>query len=682
MQALADAITDRLNALRKIEGLSAVDPMCTRIQAEADLGMDFSQGSVPLESWSVLYYRYVRVDLDMQVQDIERITGVAARQIRRRETNGCWLLAGLISRYEQETRFAHWDIWLQSKLPARQTDQLHGVGDLIETVGASIAQRPGAVTALTAPGGMGKTTIAREVAAHLLQHHVFDEFAWLTLHSPVTEAELLNQLAVQLGFLHLFDAALEERKHALRILLAQRRALIVIDNADYLTMPLVRLVNLVGGGHVLLTSRHRPDDTDISLTNYPIPPPSFGAFHAMIADHIRQLRLPRLSDDTLRDIYDAAEGNILVGKALASHLGLHAAHTVNLGTLQANDGQGLLSFLFEDTWQQLPEDAQLVALSLRLLAAEPIDEETLSKVSGLHADSVARALKALDKQLVLRVDEPGLFTLHPLFEEYLGQLAGQNTAEVEAIIERTFTRQADLSLNLLGAVPLLFEQTSALVDNHRLAVMLLEAAPYARQMGQWLVWRNVLAMAAGQVRQEDDHLHGLLLIEWGTAERWLGNMPYADDLLEAAIIQLGAVGDFLNQSRALIEHGRLHQQQGHIAQAEIHFQQALATAHRLQDVAVFRQAARSLIGIAFERDDLKQADALLKQALDTYEPDEELDSGFLSAKSTLALAQGETIQARMLQQEALLRCAEEGNVPELSWAHVRLALIYHREGAV
>jgi hypothetical protein len=70
--ALTDTIQNSISHLRKIEGITPPDDQAREAALDA-LRRDFSCGNAELEAWSILYYRFVRVDLNLQVKDIAHV---------------------------------------------------------------------------------------------------------------------------------------------------------------------------------------------------------------------------------------------------------------------------------------------------------------------------------------------------------------------------------------------------------------------------------------------------------------------------------------------------------------------------------------------------------------------------------------------------------------------------------
>ncbi|MCG7210073.1 ATP-binding protein [Streptomyces arenae] len=116
--------------------------------------------------------------------------------------------------------------------------------------------RTARLATLTGPGGVGKTRLALEVAAG--SANVFPDGVWLVNLAPVQEpAALAGVAAAILGVPELGALSVVEQ---LARYMAQRRALIVLDNCEHLASACAELAkSLLSAApelHILATSRH------------------------------------------------------------------------------------------------------------------------------------------------------------------------------------------------------------------------------------------------------------------------------------------------------------------------------------------------------------------------------------------------------------------------------------------
>lgn len=82
------SITTALNQHRRHYRLPPAGRNTARPAAQRALSADFRQNSVELEAWSLLYFRYVRVDLEWSLEELTTLTNQHERTLRRRRKHG------------------------------------------------------------------------------------------------------------------------------------------------------------------------------------------------------------------------------------------------------------------------------------------------------------------------------------------------------------------------------------------------------------------------------------------------------------------------------------------------------------------------------------------------------------------------------------------------------------------
>ena len=85
---LSTTIRQELNFRRQHYRLQKPDLHSLRPQALLNLQCDFQQQNVELEAWSLLYFRYVRVDLALGWESMAALAGQTTRNLRRRQMHG------------------------------------------------------------------------------------------------------------------------------------------------------------------------------------------------------------------------------------------------------------------------------------------------------------------------------------------------------------------------------------------------------------------------------------------------------------------------------------------------------------------------------------------------------------------------------------------------------------------
>mgnify|MGYP003642082374 CR=1 FL=1 len=98
---LTNVIMSQYNQHRAIYQLPEINRQCSYPTLLSNIDEDFTQNNEHLEAWSVLYYRYVRVDLRLSISDFQNVASQSDRNLRRRQTLGYTLLCHHLLSLEQ-----------------------------------------------------------------------------------------------------------------------------------------------------------------------------------------------------------------------------------------------------------------------------------------------------------------------------------------------------------------------------------------------------------------------------------------------------------------------------------------------------------------------------------------------------------------------------------------------------
>ncbi len=253
---LAEQIAEGLSWHRQHYHLSPPDPACGLEEALAGLAADFRQGSGELEAWSLLYHRYVRVDLNLSWVQLEAATLQDSRTLRRRQQHGLHRLAHQLLHREREARLASHRDRLRRALPPAPGYELVGRAEVIEQAWQVLAgQDRRRHLAFIGPGGIGKTVLAASLAHRLLETVGLDNVAWLVPPPNTAIQEVAAQFAGALG---LFSADME----VLRTYCQMWEVLLVLDGAEHLVAgdtsgceQLCAFLDSVADARVVITSR-------------------------------------------------------------------------------------------------------------------------------------------------------------------------------------------------------------------------------------------------------------------------------------------------------------------------------------------------------------------------------------------------------------------------------------------
>lgn len=671
----------------------------TREASLTALKQDFSCNNVALEAWSLLYYRYVRIDLNLQVQDIVHTLSSYPRFVNRRLTYGYHRLTEELSLLEAEARTNNRRLWLKMKLPPPGYASLFGVDGMITRLLALLnAPAPPHIIALVGPGGIGKTTLAHAVASQIIDLDRFDDLAWLVLDAPTSYPSLLGMLARGLGYLHLASSNHLELEASLRERFAASQVLIVLDNADLLETPdqvLPRLEALIAPGRVLLTDRSQPA-LGATLHTVPVIALNATASEALLMDyarmrHIRQVT--SMSSSELNAVIAAVGGNPLAARMVVSHLAFLPLDRIleQLPSLSTPGGEPLFDYLYRQSWDALSQPAQQTLLALSLTIPDGIEWSDLQMITALVPSDLDEALvNLINASLVDTAEMPPRYAIHSLTRRFAHQqsetpawstiyreMLSRASADASHLAHLDGASQADAS----HAVMLLRHQVELAEPADHIAERVMQIYPAARRSGQWEAWQVVLRYVIDQpVRTPENRpIIARALIELGIAHRWLGESESALTAFDESITLLGEQGEFAEQGDALLEKGLLYETLNRTGDAYEAYQRAAAAAKRWHNPLIRRRALIGLAGLMLHNGNEADALNLLQEALSTLD-EGEADGALFSQLGAVLVRLGRIEEGIATHLQALETLQEGGDLPRLARAHLRIGTAYHAAG--
>ena len=554
---------------------------------------------------------------------------------------------------------------------------------------------------LAGPGGTGKTRLALQAAADLLED--FPDGVFFVPLAPLSDPELVPAaIARTLGIREEGDQPLWER---IRHELATKQLLLVLDNVEHLVEAAPAVGELLAACprlKVLATSR-----LPLRLRaerEYPVPPLALPPVSEASPEELLRYEAVRLFVERAQAVRPGftltAETRPVVAEICRRLDGLPLAIELAAARVRILPPAMLLARL-EKRLPLLtggPRDAparqrtlrNTIAWSHDLLASEDqILFRRLAVFAGgaalEAAEAVANPERALNvfggldrlvEQSLLRSgagpnDEPRFTMLETIREYGLERL--EQSGEAEA------TRRAHAGFFVAlaeEAEPLLtgpeqgkwLERLEAEHDNLRAALgwTLAHDAQTALRLAGSLSWfwryhahitegrswleRAVAASPDGTTRERVKALHGA-----GVLARQQSDNEQAAMLLEKALALAREIGDERGVADGLASLGNLASEQGDLARAENLFTEALAQWRRLENTDGIAGELVSLALLALDRGDLDLAATRLRESLALYR---ELKAEWeialvLHNLGDVAYEQGDLDQAAALQAEAL-----------------------------
>jgi hypothetical protein len=294
--SLVHLICRHLNVQRAIHRL----PPTERLQDKfAALRHDFQPRNIELEAWSVLYYRYVRVDLALSFGQIGEIVEHPERTLNRRQQRGMARLAYELASREARARRKQRQTLLRVKLARPCPPYLIGRDSELKIALAYLAAPDHARhLILHGEAGIGKTTLALALAHQLIEKDVIQSLVWIDNPQPSFE-RLREAIMQQIGLLQ------QESALALPLYLQNVETLIVLDQAQALldeSALLSRLTAVLGAARIIVCAAQLPEEV-FDMACLLVPPLDKAAAISLLERlaHVRNLGNP----EWLIDRYDA-----------------------------------------------------------------------------------------------------------------------------------------------------------------------------------------------------------------------------------------------------------------------------------------------------------------------------------------------------------------------------------------
>ena len=299
-----------------------------------------------------------------------------------------------------------------------------------------------AVALIVSLGGMGKTSLAREVAAGCLldgaQPH-FDAVVWVSdadRPGTTTLSSVLDEIARTLDYPGFTAFDHEEKRREVEQLLRRSRVLLVVDNFETVLdgALLGWLLRLPEPSKALITSREYSRAFRNNTFVLELRGMSDAEAGELIRARLRVLRMEQLAGDpaTLAPLVTATGGN---PKAIEIALGCikyeHRPFAAVIDDLYAARGE-LVDDLFSRCWGLIDEAARRVLLAMPLFpnSAGPAALAAVSEVSAFAFDRAVERLTDLALLDVQPTDlhSPPRYTLHPLVRAFAGARLAEQPA--------------------------------------------------------------------------------------------------------------------------------------------------------------------------------------------------------------------------------------------------------------
>jgi predicted ATPase/class 3 adenylate cyclase len=597
-----------------------------------------------------------------------------------------------------------------TNLPAQPTP-LVGRDAELDAVRTVLRDESTRMLTLTGPGGTGKTRLALQAAADLVD--AFPDGVYGVLLAPISDPDLVAlELARVLGVEESSSGSLTE---ALRAELHSRRALIVFDNFEHVGAAAELLAGLLAACHrlkMLVTSR---EPLRIAAERqFPVPPLAESEAVVLFVERARALRPDfALTEETapiVAEICERLDGLPLaielaaawtkvlppaaLLKRLENRLELPAARGRDVPARQTTLRQAIAwSYdLLGDEERRLHSRLSVFMGGCTFEAAERVagaegEPDLLESIASLVDRSLLRESEGVGGEARFSMLE----TIRDFARERLAQAGEEDTFVRRHALE--FARFAEeAGAGLRGDAQVVwFERLEAEHDNLRAAMDSSLAArddETALRLGGALGWfwyahghalegcmrlTELLAATKGapeELRARPMYALGVLLDQRGEPER-------AAELVERSLGVFRQQGDRERIGTALNSLGSIKRVLGDFDAAGSLLEESLAIRRELGDEVRMASSLSNLGIVAFEQEDLDDAEARFVEALelDRAHGNEWGAGAALDNLAAVAIERGDSERARELNSEVLVSAERVGDQELIAFGLEKAAIL-------
>ncbi|MER8187895.1 BTAD domain-containing putative transcriptional regulator [Kitasatospora sp. NPDC094015] len=619
------------------------------------------------------------------------------------------------------------------------TGRREQVRRLLELLTPAAGGGPAGVVAVSGAGGLGKTTLAVH-GAHRAAADFPDGQLYMDLRgvqaTPATPGDVLACLLRDLGEPEERIPASEDSRAArYRSLLADRRVLVVLDNARDAAQVRPLLPGSAGSA-VLVTSRRRLGGLTgaVHLGLGTLAEPEAYELFAALAGRDRVAAEPAAAARVVAHCAGLPLALRIAAARLAGRASWSVAtladrladHTRRLDELRVEDLA--VRATFRMSYAQLPEPESPEGLhparAFRLLGLAPGPETGLRAAAALldhPAEQVEAALEQLVDACLLESLGPDRYRLHDLLRDFAAELAvaeerpearraavGRVTAwyldslvEADAVLfpgagrpdppapqpghrPHDFRHFQDALHWCEGERTNLVRAAAAATEHgfHRTSWLLPGFAwAYLNLAGRWQDWLDITEAGLAGARVAGDRAgEATVLTARGAAFMQLERWPEALRLLEAALRIREEIGDLAGRMASTCTIGLVHRRGGQLREARGAFLRALSFVGppelRKREVAVLANLALIELELGQYAESLGYSDRALRAGREFNELP--ADANILACKGAALSGLGRDAEAVAPLQESAMLARYTGDLFCEGMALARLALALNR----
>jgi tetratricopeptide (TPR) repeat protein len=590
--------------------------------------------------------------------------------------------------------------WSRSPVPFQAVADLkHFVGREVELAileKTLLDGRTVAITSLEGMAGVGKTSLAAHLA-HRLRSHFPDGVLWARLDTsdPIT---ILSSFAAAYGRDVSDYPDLDSRSRVVRDLLAEKRALVVLDNAEQ-DEQVEPLLPATGHCAVIITTRRRDlwsIRRALHLALQPFEPERQEAltlFARVLGEKVvngHQAELAAIADllGHLPLAVDIAASRLAhePGWTVSAFLARLRQEQQRLGELTYGDATLRLSCTV--SYRALPAGQQQFFASLGVFGGEEFSTEGAAHVAEMALTEAEDCLRALHRFCLVQLNRPGRWRLHPLLRHYAReQLHGDDAwlLLVDYFVTYAARNSKDYPLLQLEFDNLIYslEVAHDRALQPELVRGVLALTPFLELSGLYILALTHLERALAAAKTKVDEIAQIVLLRWlGTMSRRLGNYEEATTYFQAGLALAHKVESGRETCALLQGLGALAVVKGAYAEGERCLTEGLDLARLGGHLDIVMLLLEDLAGLAVIRGSSQIAALYAQEALELAHQfgDKAIICQLLNVQGLIAAYLSQYDQATTLFQQALPLARQVGDRRSTCKALINLGTLANRRG--
>ncbi len=555
---LLKIITDTYDRYRRLHGLLPISGDISLVAALEALRQCREVGAFTLMGWTVLYFRYVRVDLDIANEIFCDAFGIDARTLRRYHQRILRQVTDILVNQEWELRAQLWRQHLVGSLPSTRAVRLWGRDADLKRLRKVLLSGDAFHFLITGVAGIGKTAFAQELIRSLIDDQFVTRLIWLS--EPQSVEAIRN---------HVRDELLsDDSSLTVRDYLTQSQVAIVLDGVEsILTRDSDGLIAILGD----------LEQAVVCMTSQIYVPIAIRLTHLTLNELERQ--------DIICMIEEIGNNRYLINEDLP-HLGSSIADGVggnpqaaqlvlyNIDSLDAV--QVGFTQVFDSIYDSLTRGEQVTWLAFALFP--PGQAVAIEQIIELWAlDIHQQAVLALCRRHLIRYisfPEP-VFQIDSSIRRYLESLYVHDEdvrRKIDSLVAQLIDRAShNLELDVSVVEGLLMSDWLVMPDD--VACMLVQKFwQEGLRQGHVARWQQILARFYVREQNRSDSLR--IMYVYANILRKVSEFDAAWSVLLQLISSSGQNGDFAQQGWAILESAILLRSLGRYEQALSYLYQA------------------------------------------------------------------------------------------------------------